>query len=147
MNPSSKSVSSQSTLTIGALAKAAGVNPQTVRYYDRIGLLKPLRRRADSNYREYDAESLQRLRFVRRAQGLGFTLEEAKALLSLRPGPSSSSRQAARSKARTKLTEVREKLAALKRLERTLTRLVSDCEHGNDSAPCPILASLERGEA
>jgi DNA-binding transcriptional MerR regulator len=128
-------------MNIGSLAKEAQVNVQTLRYYERLGILKPVQRR-DSGYRVYDADSLQRVRFIKRAQDLGFSLSEIKDLLSLNIS-SAGSRTRARAKAKIKLAEIREKIAYLKKLESTLKQLVADCECGNSDDPCPILKKME----
>ena len=131
-------------MKIGHLARQAGVNIQTVRYYERIGILRPPLRR-ESGYRDYDEDSLHKLRFIRRAQELGFTLDEIKDLLSLRTS-SSRSREKARSKAKEKVADIRNKIADLKNLEANLKKLIHDCENGAVSGPCPILERMEFGK-
>ncbi len=128
-------------LTIGQLAKAAGVNVQTIRFYERKGLLKPSARRA-SGYRLYDAESLKRLNFIIQAKGLGFSLAEAKGLLGLRVARAGNP-DAVRAKVELKLAEVRQKIARLKRLEKTLSRLSNDCLNRRESGHCPIIERME----
>jgi len=128
-------------MNIGKLAKQADVNIQTIRYYEKIGILKPTHR-LESGYRVYEEESLRRLRFIKRGQELGFTLDEIKELLSLR-STSPSGRQKARSKAIGKIADIREKISYLRKLESNLKKLVSDCEHGAVTSPCPILEKME----
>jgi DNA-binding transcriptional MerR regulator len=128
-------------MNIGALAKQAAVGIQTIRYYERVGLIVPKSRR-ESGYRVYDEDSLARLRFIKRAQDLGFKLEEIKELLGLRSS-STTSRERARNKAKTKLLEVQSKISYLKHLETTLKRLINDCEHHRPSGNCPILEMME----
>jgi MerR family transcriptional regulator, copper efflux regulator len=128
-------------MNIGSLAKRAKVSVQAVRYYERIGILKPILRR-DSGYRVYDDESVRRLHFIKRGQGLGFTLEEIHELLALRPRSARGRRQA-RKKAQAKIIAIHEKIAYLRKLEATLKRLVRDCKHRTLESPCPILDRME----
>lgn len=128
-------------MNIGSIAKQANVNIQTVRYYERIGILKPTERR-DSGYRVYDEDSLRRLLFIKRAQELGFTLDDVRELLGLR-ATASASREKVRAKAKEKIGDIRSKIAYLKRLESNLKKLVDACEHGSATGPCPILEKLE----
>lgn len=132
--------------TIGSLAKKAKVNLETLRYYERKDLLKPVRRTA-SNYRFYDEESLKRLNFIRRAQGLGFTLKEIRELLSLEAlSPRSCGKVLAKAKAKT--LQIREKREALKQMEDTLNRLIEECRCGKASGSCPVIDCFtERGES
>jgi len=128
-------------LTIGRLAKAVGVNIQTVRYYERLKLLEPTDRKP-SGYRLYDGESLTRLRFIKNAQALGFTLHEIAELLNLRV--SSKARcGAVQRKAEVKLTHVEAKVRELQALARALRELIRSCRAGRPTEQCPILASLE----
>jgi len=131
---------SESAYTIGKLAKMAGVNIQTIRFYERQGILKPVNR-LDSGYRLYTKDSLKTLNFIRQAKQLGFSLHEIKELLGLRI-KSSGSRENVRTKANTKLQEDREKIKSLKTLERTLKSLIGDCE-GKVSQCCPIIDRME----
>ncbi|MBI3581410.1 MAG: heavy metal-responsive transcriptional regulator [Nitrospinae bacterium] len=131
----------EKTFTIGRLAKAASVNIQTVRFYEREGILRPFSRKA-SGYRVYDEESLKRLVFVRRAKTLGFSLKEINNLLGLR-ARSVEQCDKVRAKADDKLQEVREKIKHLKFLEKTLKRLVSECESRSVPNCCPIIEKIE----
>jgi MerR family transcriptional regulator, copper efflux regulator len=126
------------SIGIGTLAKRAGVGIDTVRYYERAGLLAPSRRLA-SGYRRYTALELSRLRFIRRAQALGFTLEEVRDLLAL-----SAKRDVARVKrsAQSKLEDVDEKIAALKKVREGLAKLIDACPGHGRAADCPILQAL-----
>lgn len=128
-------------LTIGALAKAAGVNVQTIRFYERKGLLKPSAR-LSSGYRLYGAECLKRLNFIIQAKGLGFSLAEAKGLLGLRVR-SAGNPDIVRTKVEKKLEEVRQKIARLRQLERTLKRLADDCRNRRVTDHCPIIERME----
>lgn len=131
----------QKTLTIGELAKRAGVNIQTVRFYERQGVLQPISRK-ESGYRLYNEDSLKRLTFIRHAKELGFSLKEINSLLSLRIR-SVQSCDKVRSKAQGKLKEIQKKIVHLRQLEKTLQGLVSDCEKRIVSDCCPILEKME----
>ncbi len=128
-------------LTIGQLAKAAGVNVQTVRFYEREGILKP-QTRLQSGYRVYNEDSLKRLYFIRQAKDLGFSLEEIRSLLSLRVRSANQCDQV-RSRAEKKLNDVQQKIRHLKNLERTLKGLISDCQSRVVSDCCPIIEKME----
>jgi len=126
------------TMTIGALAKKASVSVDTIRYYERGGLLpRPARR--GSGYREYRDADVKRLRFVRRAGALGFTLAEIAELLSL-----SADRDVAgvKRRAEQRLTQVEHKIAELTRVRQGLETLVAACPGHGDVEHCPIIAAL-----
>jgi MerR family mercuric resistance operon transcriptional regulator len=125
-------------LTIGALAAAAEVGVETVRYYQRRGLLAVPP--AGAGYRHYGADALARLRFIRRAQSLGFTLEEIAGLLQLQDG---TDRKSVRRIARARLAQLRSRIDDMQRMARTLEHLVHECEHAARSPRCPIIASIE----
>lgn len=131
-------------LTIGVLARRAGVNVQTVRYYERRGLLAPARR-TEAGYRLYGPDAARVLLFIRNAQGLGFTLAEIAGLLRLRVGRASQCAKVKR-RATQRLETVRVKIAALRAMERALARLVRTCSRDGRTGACPILESLEGGE-
>jgi DNA-binding transcriptional MerR regulator len=118
-------------LTIGALATAAGISVETVRYYERRGLL-PAPDRTGAGYRQYRSDDLWRLGFIRRAKGLGFTLAEIADLLGRRTERSVLEVLAA---AQAKLAQTEDDIAALEALRRNLQRLVQTCETG-DMADC-----------
>jgi Cu(I)-responsive transcriptional regulator len=126
------------SIGIGILAKRAGVSIDTVRYYERDGLLSP-RTRLDSGYRRYGEVEVSRLRFIRRAQALGFSLKEVKELLAI-----SSQRDVARvkRKAQEKLTDVERRIAELERVRNGLANLISACPGHGRAADCPILKAL-----
>jgi DNA-binding transcriptional MerR regulator len=128
-------------MKIGRVAKDAKVNIQTLRYYERVGMIKPESRDA-SGYRMYAGDSVKRVGFIKKAQELGFTLAEIKELLTLR-GNSAQSRSTARKKASAKLAVIRGRIADLKSLEKTLQGLIKDCERGSLDGPCPILEKME----
>ncbi len=130
-------------MTIGQLAKAAGVNVETVRYYQRRGLLAAPDRPAGSIGR-YALGALTRLRFIKRAQSLGFSLDDVQALLSLDDGRSCSS---ARRIAEHKLGEVRERIASLQVLEGALEDLVKRCARTRNHVSCPLIEALASGSA
>jgi MerR family transcriptional regulator, copper efflux regulator len=129
-------------LGIGQLAKRGGVGIDTVRYYERNGLLTPHTRLA-SGYRRYSELELARLRFIRRAQALGFTLKEIKELLAL-----SAQRDVARVKrsAQAKLKDVKSRIAALERMRDGLATLIDACPGHGRAADCPILRTLNDEE-
>lgn len=128
-------------MTIGLLANRAKVNVQTVRYYERRDLLTPALRR-DSGYRLYGDDELRRLRFIKNAQSLGFTLEEIRSLLRLRSGGRASCASVQR-KAAAHARDVRERIERLRAMERTLAQLVRTCRRRARTDECPILRSLE----
>lgn len=128
-------------MKIGDLASAAGVNPQTVRYYEKRGLL-PKPRRTDAGYRRYDSSSIVRLRFIRRAQAVGFSLREIDQLLSLRYDDASSCNEV-KHIAAAKATEVRERIAQLRIVERVLNRMIHNCDKSSQSSECALLDALE----
>ncbi len=130
-------------ITIGKLAKGAGVNRQTIFYYERRGLLSPARR-TDSGYRLYELESVRVIRFIKNAQELGFSLAEIAKLLRLRVGRRTQC-GTVRRQAEARLKIVKSKIAALKSMERVLTRLVRTCAKNGTTGSCPILESLEAG--
>lgn len=131
------------TLSIGQLAKRADVAIDTVRYYERSGLLRPADR-LPSGYRRYGEVELKRLRFIRRAKALGFTLEEVRELLAL--GSRESIAEIKRA-AESKLEDLDRRLAELQRIRQGLCELVDACPgHGRADA-CPILNALTREEA
>ncbi|MFZ5625282.1 MAG: MerR family transcriptional regulator [Gemmatimonadota bacterium] len=127
-------------LSIGELATAVGLSVQTIRYYERRGLLAPPPRTA-SGYRQYSPETADRLRFIRRAQELGFTLEEIHELLELRVRDPAAC-AAVETRTRRKIEQVEAKLRELGRLKRVLERLARACERRTPTAECPVLDML-----
>ena len=127
------------TMTIGRLAKEAGVNIDTIRYYERHGLL-PRASRRESGYREYARADVARLSFIRRAKELGFSLADIAELLSL-----SHERRDVRGvkrKAEERLADVERKIDELKRVRRGLKTLIDACPGHGELAMCPIVAAL-----
>ncbi len=125
----------------GELAKKAKVNVETLRYYERNGLLKPHHRNS-SGYRVFTDESLKRLKFIRKAKDLGFSLKETKELFGLKTG-SAKSCDRVRLKAISKLKDVEKKIKDLRLMENTLQKLVDDCENRVISDSCPIIETME----
>jgi MerR family transcriptional regulator, mercuric resistance operon regulatory protein len=125
------------SLTIGKLASAGGVGVETVRFYQRRGLLETPTR--DDGIRRYGGDDLRRLRFIKQAQGAGFTLEKIKELLDL---DSSDDRARARALANERVTALDSKIAELKRARDALKRLARECGAGGPG-PCPILKAFE----
>lgn len=123
------------------LATRAEVNPQTLRYYERRGLLVEPARTA-GGYRAYPDEAVGRVRFIKRAQDLGFTLAQVRTLLDLADGGPRSCDQA-RALAEDKLADVRRRIADLQALQDGLTRLVNTCERPRPQRECPILHRLD----
>ena len=132
-------------LTIGTLAKQSGVNLETVRFYERRGLL-PEPPRSESGYRLYPAEAARRLRFIKRAQGLGFSLNEIEELLSLRLSPRAASTQV-RKRAEAKIEDIEGKIKTLESMKKTLRKLTKACTGCAPASECPILESLDGEKA
>ena len=127
-------------MTIGKLAAGAGVGVETVRYYQRRGLLQaPVRDGFYGGVRRYDESDLRRLRFIRSAKAAGFTLEQIGELLSL---DASGDRPRARALATERIAALDEKIATLTRARVALSRLAAECGSGG-AGPCPIIASFE----
>jgi MerR family mercuric resistance operon transcriptional regulator len=125
------------SLTIGKLAAAAAVGVETIRFYQRKGLLEQPTR--ESGFRRYGVEDVRRLRFIRQAQTAGFTLQEIKELLELDAGED---RPRARELAKARIKALDDKIAELKRARDALERLARECGVGM-SGPCPILTSFD----
>ena len=125
------------SITIGKLAGAGGVGVETIRFYQRKGLLEQPTR--DTGIRRYGTEDLRRLRFIKQAQTAGFTLQEIKELLVLNAGQD---RPRARELAQTRIQALDVKIAELKRARDALKRLANECAHGS-RGPCPILVSFD----
>jgi len=128
-------------MTIGEVATRSRVNIQTVRYYERRGLL-PTPRRSTAGYRQYPDDVVPRIRFIKRAQELGFTLEEIAELLALRVRHGEACHEVSH-RASAKVVLVRQKLRELENLKRVLEGLVEACERRAPTAECPILEALE----
>ncbi len=128
-------------LTIGQVATAADVNIQTIRYYERRGLFAAPKR-TPSGYRQYAEDAVDRLRFIKHAQDLGFTLQEIQELLGLRVRHGAACDVVER-KTRQKIAVVQQKIRDFQRMKRTLQRLAGACAVRRPTAECPILEVLE----
>lgn len=129
-------------LTISKAAKAAGVNVETIRFYERQGLIeRPAE--PERGYRQYEDDVVIRIRSIKRAQSLGFTLAEIQSLLSLSAGDCDD----VRTRAERKLASVREKIRDLQRVESALNEVIVSCRGRRTPAPCPVLDALEREPA
>lgn len=130
------------TVGIGQLAKRTGVPIDTVRHYERIGLLRPAARLA-SGYRRYGDAELKRLRFIRRAKALGFTLDEIHGLLTLGAGRNVHS---IRTAAAARLADIERRIEELTRIRESLRQLVAACPGHGRAEDCPILNALQQDE-
>lgn len=131
----------QPRMRIGDVAARAGVNPQTLRYYERRGILgEP--KRSTSGYREYPIDTVRLIRFIRRAQELGFTLDEIAELIALRQ-TTPRRRAKVRELAAAKMRDIDEKLVRLQSMRSALYTLVEDCECKGETLTCPILEALD----
>jgi MerR family mercuric resistance operon transcriptional regulator len=134
----SKTTITGNGITIGRLARAAEVNVETIRYYQRIGLLS-LPSRDYGSIRRYVADDLKRVRFIKRAQALGFSLDEVALLLGLSDGKHCPETKALAEK---KLTVVEEKMSDLAAIQKALKGLVTKCSKGSRGSGCPIIDAL-----
>ena len=132
-------------LTIGRLAQRARVNVETIRYYERRGLI-PKPPRSQSGYRQYAREDVARIQFIKRAQELGFTLKEIAELLALRVDPDTTCAEI-KAQAEQKIAAIAEKIQALQRMRKVLTQLTAACDARAPTSQCPILESLETNDA
>jgi len=131
-------------LTIGRVARSAGLAIDTVRYYEREGLLqKP--GRTPSGYRQYSPDAVKRLQFIRQAKELGFTLSEIRELLTLKVAPGKSCADV-RAHAEAKIADVEQRIAQLNRMKRALTKLATACSGRGPTSTCPILEAMEAHE-
>lgn len=128
-------------LTIGRLARLGGVNLETIRYYERQGLL-PAPPRTAAGYRVFPRETVRRLRFIKRAQELGFSLNEIAELLALRIRPGTKQADM-RMRAEAKISDIEQKIQTLQAMKKTLRQLTERCEGCGPLADCPILESLD----
>lgn len=128
-------------LTIGQVAKMGGVNIETIRYYERQGLLPPPPR-LESGYRQYPEATVNRVRFIKRAQELGFSLKEVTELLSLRVGPDATCGDV-KKMADGKIAEIDGKIRTLEKMRDALTHLVETCEESRQAEECPILWAFD----
>lgn len=125
-------------LTIGRLARAAGVNVETIRYYQRIGLIAQPHTPAQG-FRKYPEHTIKTLTFIKRAQRLGFSLKEIHELLELGKG----SCDDVRKRAEKRRDKIELQIKDLRALSDTLNQLIDECKHDNNSESCPIVSSLQ----
>ncbi|MBA3775929.1 MAG: Cu(I)-responsive transcriptional regulator [Betaproteobacteria bacterium] len=130
-------------MKIGEVSNATGVSQRMIRHYEKIGLIPPAPRR-ESGYRDYDRRDLHALRFIGRARDLGFPIEDIRALLALWNDRSRSSAEV-KLLALARASELRDRIAVLDGMRRTLEYLADSC-HGDDRPECPILDDLEEGD-
>jgi len=129
-------------MTIGQVAKLASVGIETIRFYEREGLIDEPPRR-ESGYRHYPEDVVKRLLFIKRAKDLGFSLKEIADLLSLRVDPDSTCRDI-KCRAEAKLADVDAKIKSLRLIKKALTQLAESCRGQGPTSECPILDSLEQ---
>ncbi len=129
---------------IGKIAQNSGVTVETVRYYEKQGLiLKP--DRGANGYRRYSKDAARQVRFIKRAQEVGFTLKDIKELLSLKADPEASCCDV-RARAERKVQEMEDKIITLTRMKNVLSTWVTDCEGQGPTSQCPILDALDAEE-
>jgi len=128
-------------MNIGAAAERSGLPAKTIRYYEEVGLVRPAKRQ-DNAYRDYDETDVHRLRFIQRARGLGFSVEQCRELLALYDDHGRASADV-KAIALEHIAEIETRIAALEGMRDTLKTLADRC-HGDDRPACPILADLGR---
>ncbi len=131
------------SLLISQVARQAGVGVETVRFYERKGLVTQPQKMGGS-FRRYPAETVRRIRFIKRAKELGFTLKEVKELLALRATPGARCEKV-RKRAQAKMEDIDEKMETLKAMRKALSKLLKECSGQAPITDCPLLESLERG--
>jgi MerR family mercuric resistance operon transcriptional regulator len=131
-------------LTIGQVARSAGVGVETVRFYERQGLLEEPTRR-ESGYRQYPEDVVARLRFIKRAKEHGFSLREIKELLALRVDPGTTCAEV-KSRAEAKIADIEERIQSLQRIKKALARLTAVCRGRGPTSECPILDALDKDQ-
>ena len=138
-------MSETSGLTIGKLASRSDVTVQTIRYYERNGIL-PKPARTTSGYRIYSERAVRTLSFIKHAQLLGFTLSEIQELLSLRRQPDTSCENI-RQRACQKILDVKNKIERLQRIQGALTKLIEECPGDGPPSECRLVEALENGKS
>jgi MerR family mercuric resistance operon transcriptional regulator len=128
-------------MTIGKLAKRCGVGVETIRFYEREGLIEEPQRR-DSGYRQYPEETARRVRFIKRAKELGFTLKEIRELLALRIRPEATCGDV-RHQAEAKIADIEQRIVMLQKMKQALARLTVACSGRGPTSQCPILEAME----
>lgn len=131
-------------IAVGELSRLTGCNIETIRYYERIGLLPEPRREKGGRFRRYNRDDAMRLRFIRRARQLGFTLDEVRALLRLAAGDREDVRAEARGLAAAHVADIRAKIADLQAMERVLSDAICECDLGQRPR-CPLIEVLSDG--
>ncbi|MBL4574948.1 MAG: MerR family DNA-binding protein [Opitutaceae bacterium] len=132
------------SFTIGKIALETGVGIETIRFYEGKGLIEEPPR-LESGYRQYPRETISRLRFIKKAKALGFTLKEIMELLELRIEPGATCKDI-RLRAKTKMSEIESKIAALTEMNASLEQLIQTCGDVRSMSECPIIESLEAEE-
>lgn len=135
------SESNTNALTIGQVARRSGVGIETVRFYEREGLLAQPPR-SSSGYRQFNEDVIARLQFIQRAKELGFTLNEIKELLSLRMDGERTCADV-RSHAEAKIADIESKIKSLQRMKKALVRMTRECSDRGSDSECPILDALD----
>jgi MerR family mercuric resistance operon transcriptional regulator len=129
-------------LTIGQVARQAGVGVETVRFYERQGLLEEPSRR-ESGYRQYPTDVVAQLRFIKRAKELGFSLKEIRELLALRVDPATTCAEV-KQQAEAKIADIEGRIASLTRMKKALVKLAAVCRGQGPTSECPILDALDK---
>lgn len=132
------------TYTIGQLAARTDVSVETIRYYERVGLMQQPQR-PDSGYRHYPEDARRRLAFIRKAKALGFALNEILQLLALTTG-SESACGTVKETATASIRRIEKQIRALSQMRRALGKLVAECLNGGPNGDCPIIQALEEAE-
>ena len=131
-------------IAVGEFSRRTGCNIETIRYYERIGLLPKPRREEGGRFRRYHRDDVARLRFIRRARQLGFTLDEVRALLRVALGDGEDVRTEARGIAAAHVAGIRAKIADLQAMDRVLTDAICECD-GGQRPRCPLIEVLSEG--
>ncbi|MEL0108330.1 MAG: MerR family DNA-binding protein [Rhodospirillaceae bacterium] len=134
---------SATDITIGTVAREADVGVETVRFYERKGLIKRPRRPSNGGFRAYPTDVIERIRFIRQAQELGFSLREIEELLSLQADPATDCADV-RERAQTKRDEVKIKIAQLRKIQKALDTLIAACPGKGPTRSCSILEAFEQ---
>lgn len=129
-------------LTTGKLAKLTSINKETIRYYERIGLIQEPPRGKSSGYRQYPQEVITRISFIKRAQTLGFSLNEIAEILTLRHKPGSSFKDI-EAKVKMKLAEIEDKITTLEAMKQALSKVIKSSDKKITESECPVLSVFE----
>ncbi len=130
------------SLTTGQLAKRAGVNIETIRYYEKRGIIPELRRK-ESGYRLYPSNTVTRIQFIKHAKELGFSLKEINELLTLRLDENTPCSEV-KSRAEDKISDIEGKIKSLQEMKKALVKLTKECSGRGPISECPILEALEK---